>query len=285
MKVGVSSYSFSQYMHNTKSNIFQVIDKAKELGFSSIEFISVYAPEGKCAIEQAKEIKAYCADKDITISSYTIGADLLADPAGSVENLKKELKIAEALGVKLMRHDACWGFPASKKTGRSFENAIPIVAPAAREVSEYARAMGIKTMFENHGLFAQGSDRCEKLLNAVNSDNFGLLLDMGNFLCADEDPAKAVGILAPYILHVHIKDFFFRDGSLPNPGAGWFFSRGGNYLRGTIVGQGDVPVMKCIRMIKNSGYTGNFSIEFEGIEDNIFALTAGLANLNGSFPD
>jgi sugar phosphate isomerase/epimerase len=285
MKVGVSSYSFSQYMNNTKANIFQVIDKAKELGFTSIEFTSVYAPEGKCPIEQAKDIKAYCADKGLYISSYTIGADLLNDPKGSVENLKKELKIAEALGVKLMRHDVCWGFPASKKSGRSFDDAIPVVAPAAREVTEYAKELGIKTMFENHGFFAQDSDRVEKLLNAINSENFGLLLDMGNFLCVDEDPSKAVGKLLPYILHVHTKDFFVRDGLLPNPGAGWFTSRGGNYLRGTIVGQGNVPIMKCVRMIKNSGYTGNFSIEFEGIEDNIFALTTGLANLNSYFPD
>jgi sugar phosphate isomerase/epimerase len=107
---------------------------------------------------------------------------------------------------------------------------------------------------------------------------------MGNFLCVDEDPAKAVGKLLPYILHAHTKDFFVRDGLLPNPGAGWFTSRGGNYLRGTIVGQGNVPISKCVGMIKNSGYTGNFSIEFEGIEDNIFALTTGLANLNSYFP-
>ena len=30
MKVGVSSYSFGQYMGKTGANIFQVIDKAKE---------------------------------------------------------------------------------------------------------------------------------------------------------------------------------------------------------------------------------------------------------------
>jgi len=33
----------------------------------------------------------------------------------------------------------------------------------------------------------------EKLANGVNHPNFGLLADMGNFLCADEDPAKAFG--------------------------------------------------------------------------------------------
>ena len=286
MKVGVSSYSFGQYMGKTGANIFQVIDKAKELGFAAIEFIDVYAPEGKCKIEQAKEIKAYAADKDIAISSYTIGADLLNnDPEQQFEDLKKQLAIAEALGVTCMRHDITGGFPASKKTERGFDDCIKIVAPRARRVTDYAETLGIKTMFENHGFFCQDSDRVEKLLNAVGSDNFGLLLDMGNFLCADDDPAKAVGKLLPYTIHVHVKDFFVRDGKLPNPGMGWFCSRSGNYLRGTIVGQGNVPVQQCIRTLLNGGYKGCFSIEFEGCEDNIFALQAGLDNLQRSFPD
>jgi len=286
MKVGVSSYSFGQYMSKTGANVFQIIDKAKEIGFDAIEFIDVYAPEGKDKIEQAKEIKAYAADKDIAISSYTIGADMLNnDPEEQFEKLKKELAIAQALGVKCMRHDVTGGFPASKKTERGFDDCIKIVAPRIRRVTDYAETLGIKTMFENHGFYCQDSDRVEKLINAVGSENFGLLLDMGNFLCADDDPAQAVGKLAPYVIHVHCKDFFVRDGRLPNPGRGWFCSRSGKYLRATIVGQGDVPVQQCIKMLRAYGYKGWFSIEFEGVEENIFALEAGLENVKASFPD
>ncbi len=286
MKVGVSSYSFGQYMGRTGANVFQIIDKAKELGFASIEFIDVYAPEGKDKVEQAKEIKAYAADKDIEISAYTIGADLLNnDPEEQFEALKKQLAIAQALGVSRMRHDITGGFPLSKTTERGFDDAVKIVAPRARRVTDYAETLGIKTMFENHGTFCQDSDRVEKLLNAVGSENFGLLLDVGNFLCADDVPAKAVGKLAPYAFHVHLKDFFVRDGNLPNPGMGWFGSRSGNYLRGTIVGHGAVPIQQCIRILKNNGYKGHYSIEFEGCEENIFALQAGLDNLNRAFPD
>ena len=89
-------------------------------------------------------------------------------------------------------------------------------------------------MSENHGFFAQDSDRVEKMVNAVASNNYGLLVDIGNFTCADEDPAIAVGRVAPYAFHVHAKDFHIKSAMEPNPGAGFFRSRNGTYLRGAI---------------------------------------------------
>jgi sugar phosphate isomerase/epimerase len=108
-------------------------------------------------------------------------------------------------------------------------------------------------MVENHGFFCQDSERVEKLINTVDHKNFGALIDMGNFLCADEDPAKAVGRLLPYVFHVHAKDFHTKQGICTDPGEGWFQSRGGNFLRGAIIGHGDVPVVQCMRLLNAIG--------------------------------
>ena len=83
----------------------------------------------------------------------------------------------------------------------------------------------------------------------------------------------------PYAFHVHAKDFHYKSGSLPDPGEGWFRSRGGNYLRGAIIGHGEVPITQCLRIMKNHGYDGVLSIEFEGMEEPIKAIETGLANL------
>ena len=178
-----------------------------------------------------------------------------------------------------MRHDATWGFPKEYRGARGFDDALPRLAEGCRAVTEFAQELGIKTTVENHGFFCQDSDRVEKLVNAVNHPNFGVLLDIGNFLCADEDPVKAVGRLLPYVFHVHVKDFHVKSGMLPNPGKGWFKSRGGNYLRGAIIGHGDVPVVQCLNLLKNAGYNGFLSIEFEGIEDPITGIAIGAENL------
>ena len=107
----------------------------------------------------------------------------------------------------------------------------------------------------------------------------GLLVDMGNFMCVDEDPAMALGRLMPYAFHVHAKDFHIKSGMLPNPGSGWFKSRAGNYLRGAIIGHGDVSVVQCLQIMKRTGYEGTLSIEFEGMEDVLEGIAIGLSNL------
>ena len=128
-------------------------------------------------------------------------------------------------------------------------------------------------------VYAQDSDRIEKLVNAVNEKNFGALVDIGNFNCADENSVNAVGRMAPYARHAHAKDFHIKSGMLDNPGTGWFQSRGCNYLRGAIIGHGDVPVHQCVNALKRAGYDGYLAIEFEGMEDPITGITVGYSNL------
>ena len=57
------------------------------------------------------------------------------------------------------------------------------------------------------------------------------------------------------------------------------FQRGGKYLRGTIVGHGNVPIKQCMYQLKRAGYDDCISIEFEGMEPVFDALRIGLANL------
>jgi sugar phosphate isomerase/epimerase len=178
-----------------------------------------------------------------------------------------------------MRHDATPCYPASVKTGRSFDVVLPILTKAYRAVTEYAKTVGVKTCIENHGFFAQDPDRIEKLINAVGNDNFGALVDIGNFACADVDHAYAVGLTAPYAIHAHAKDFHKKPGTGVNPGEGWFNSRACNYLRGSIIGHGDVPVQQCIAALRRAGYDEYLMIEFEGMEDPLKGIRIGVDNL------
>ena len=196
--------------------------------------------------------------------------------AAEVERLKKQVDIAAILGCSVMRHDVCYSV-GKTGTSRSFGLMLPTIAANTRAVTEYAATKGIKTCTENHGYIAQDSYRVEQLFNAVAHDNYGLLVDVGNFVCADEDNCAAVSRVAPYAVHVHAKDMY--KSATPAPGFGQ--TRGCNYFKGAIVGEGDVNVEKCLQILKRAGYDGYCSIEFEGSEDCIEGIAKGFENLKG----
>ena len=260
-----------------------VIAKAQEMSFEAIEFSTFQLPDGESALTFAPKVRDECARVGIEIVNYTIAADFLNGSGGDwqaeAERLKEEVRIAQILGAPGMRHDATRGFPAGHAGPRGFADALPTLVAGCRAITEYAANLGIKTMVENHGYFCQDSERVERLVNGVNHPNFGVLIDIGNFLCVDEDPATAVGRLAPYAFHVHAKDFHIKSGMAPDPGRGWSRSRGGNYWRGAIVGHGEVPLVQCLSVLKKAGYDGVVSIEFEGLEDPIDGISMGVENL------
>ena len=76
--------------------------------------------------------------------------------------------------------------PQGQNTPRDFERMLPRMAEAARELTQYGRSRGVQTLIENHGFFANGSDRVIRILDLVDDDNYGLLLDTGNVICVDE---------------------------------------------------------------------------------------------------
>jgi len=279
MEIGVTTYSFNQMMRKTGADYFKICDIAKEIGYSFMDFTDIDpALAGKeDDIEAAETIRRYCESIGLNIGCYTVGADFINGSGGDIDaeiaKTKHKVDIAKALGADIMRHDSTSGFKTDGRE-RSYRDAIEIIAPAIREVTRYAASLGIRTCTENHGYYMQDSKRVEKLIRTVGDPNYGWLVDIGNFRCADEDSIHAVNTAAPYAFHVHVKDFLYKPGSELDPGDGWFKTRGGNYIRGTVIGHGIIPVTQCIAMLRKAGYDGRFTVEFEGMEENLDALKA-----------
>ena len=281
MKIGVSSYSFQQLINSGAETHLTIMKKAKEMGFDGIEFTDLIAPEGVSEKDFAMMIKEESEKLSLPVIAYTISANLLCEEGleAEVERVCRKIDIAEILGAGCLRHDAAWNVPEDIKTHAGFEQVLPTLVEGCRRITEYAKEKGIVTMIENHGFFCQDSWKVEKIVCGVNNPNFGVLLDVGNFSCADENSAVATGNLARYIKHIHAKDFHIKSGNGLNPGKGFFRSRSGNYLRGSIIGHGDIPVYQCLSVAKAAGYNGYVSVEFEGMENSLTGIEVGFENL------
>ena len=173
-----------------------------------------------------------------------------------------------------------------------FDRLFPKMVKGAQDLADYAAGYGMDVLLENHGTFANGGDRVRRLVLAVNRPNYGCTIDVGNALCVDEDPMICVETLLPFVKRVHIKDFYIRkdayaigmkygDEQQPKDITGnrWFTTRHHRYLRGAIVGHGDIDLRSVIGTLVASGYDGDMTIEFEGMEDEMLACEIGMRNL------
>ncbi|MBE6758260.1 MAG: sugar phosphate isomerase/epimerase [Ruminococcaceae bacterium] len=275
MRTAISSYSFQRAINRGEESQLSVIAKAKAMGLDAIEFIDLCPPEGVSEEDYATKLREEAAKEGIAIAAYTVAADLLReDLDAEIERVCRKVDVAVLLGAPLLRHDATFQNPPE-----GWEAVLPRLAEGCRRITEYAAARGVRTMVENHGFFCQDSVRVEALCRAVAHENFGLLVDTGNFLCVDESSEAAVTRCAPYAFHVHIKDFLFKSAEEGVPSDGWIVTRGGNFLRGTVAGHGVVPIARCVAALKAAGYDGTVSLEFEGWENLDDALPHGVAFL------
>ncbi|HBJ19144.1 MAG TPA: sugar phosphate isomerase/epimerase, partial [Clostridiales bacterium] len=71
---------------------------------------------------------------------------------------------------------------------------------------------------------------------------------------------------------VHAKDFApaVTDG---------FLTRGGRRIRGTVIGEGMIPIAPCLGALVHAGYDGYITVEYEGTEDALTSIARGKANL------
>jgi sugar phosphate isomerase/epimerase len=279
MKISVSSYSFSQYIRAGKMKFVETVKKAHDIGFKAIEFSS-FPQDSTDKKQLAEELRSEAEKYNMEIPCYAVGANMVLetceDDGAEYERVCREIDIAKILGAKLFRHDATFKLPTWCK---SFYQALPKLAENIRRITEYGEKQGIRTMVENHGFICQDSIRVEQLFAAVNHKNFGILLDMGNFMCVDENCALAVSRCAPYAFHVHAKDFYFLPFDTDENTEGCIKTRACNYLKGSVISEGVVPVKQCLSILARAGYEGYLGIEFEGSEDCIEGISKGLHNL------
>jgi sugar phosphate isomerase/epimerase len=307
MKIGVSSYSFSTHFANGTMDILGAIDwiadsTATHMELSIVGFVgfvgttetpatpnseaswerSAFNEQGRILGRELVEhpelvtaIKERAAERGVSLSNYVVGADLRSsDLAGQIASLKKHIDVAHELGITRFRHDVVeWAWRETDQA--EFESVFASIVPICQELADYAAPLGITTSIENHGFYMNNSERVRRLIFAVDRPNFKTTLDIGNFLCIDELPESAVVQNLPHASVVHLKDFYIRDSK---PGDGWLTTLAGNYILGSIVGFGDLPMKRLIGQIKNSGFDGPISIEFEGLEDDLIGIKTGLAN-------
>jgi sugar phosphate isomerase/epimerase len=277
MRLGVSSYSFLRSMTAGTMTIFDVIDWVADSDADHLELaVGMFGDDLPNDPELVAAIAERASDKGVELANYVVGADFRGDDLeAQVATVKSHLAVAHQLGITRFRHDVvAWAWRDADQD--EYERTFARIVPICQDIADSAATLGITTTVENHGFFNNNSERVRRLVAAVDRPNFRTLLDVGNFLCVDEDPLIAVQLSLPMAEVVHLKDFHVRQ--VPPAPEGWLTTLAGRGILGTIVGYGDLPMPRIIDRIKASGFDGPISVEFEGLEDDHTAVTTGIAN-------
>ena len=289
-KFGVSIYSISRLITGGAITPEQGVQWLCEQGAEVIE-ITPFGIDLLADARLAGRMKGAADKYGVPIDSYSLNANFVMlseqELIDELSRIKSHIDAAAGLGIKYFRCD-CAGFrrPIEQNTIEAFLDDLPVIVRGYEELCEYAKLRNIMILLENHGYHANGADRVRLILKNVKSDNFGHLLDVGNYICMDDAPEASVRKMLPFATTIHMKDFFVRPYSM-NPGdatnfdcsGSWFRTFGGRYLRGSILGQGDLNIVEIISDIKASGFDGNIYIEYEGMEDCYYGTKVGLDNL------
>lgn len=283
MKIGLSSYSLLNAIKSGEMSILDAIRWIADNGGEHMEIV----PYGYTLIdnpELADAVRETAKEAGIALSNYSMPANFVQDTLElfneEVARVKTHVDLVHRLGMKHIRHDVtAFTISQEQMTIKWFEDNLHLMVKGSQQIADYAAQYEITTTIENHGFSVQSSDRVQRVLHAVDRPNFKTTLDVGNFMCVDEDSIIGVKKNLPYASIIHFKDFYFRPYD-QHPGEGdWFLTSNGNYLRGAIVGHGDIEIRKIVKLIKESGYDGYMTIEFEGMEECKAASRIAMDNL------
>jgi len=180
---------------------------------------------------------------EMKLTAVTVGAYASLLERDDLQPLLRRIEFAHQLGASFVIIDAAGREPDGPDEWQR-------VANLGRFVGDYAQSHGVRLAFEIHEGLTRSGAVARRLLDAIDHDAVGVNYDTGNaiFYNDDVDPVADLATIIDRVIHVHLKDTSGRRGE-------WAF--------GTL-GTGHVDLPSIVRMLREGGFHGPYSLEVEG---------------------
>ena len=262
MRLSVSMWSVVSAVKAGRIDLMGFIDLAAAQGVAGVELLDFFWSDAE---RELPPVKARIADAGLEVAVYSLGNNFIQPEAGArrqeLEDLRRGVDIALELGVDLLRV-----FSGNAREGVSQEQGVEWILEGLAAGAAYAESRGVTLALENHGRFAGRSDQVRDIIKQVGSPALRVNFDTGNFLLVGQDPVEAARELAEWVVLLHLKDIRFTDADE----SGFVFERpDGQLLTGSVVGEGLVDLAGVMAVLREAGYDGWLSLEYEGAEDPV----------------
>lgn len=279
IKLATSSYSFHRFGEgpegDDKPSLRTMIERCAELGLDGIELLGVHIED--TSPEELSALRGFAAQKGVAIVAISAHHNFVnPDPVkrrDALDVLTKWVDVAHDLGAVAVRafggrwatrpvfadYMAAGGYEPPLE-GYTDDDGFAWNAEAFKVASYYAGRKGVFLALENHWGFTGTAAGVKRILRDVDSPWLKVVLDTGNFNYSPDQYAE-MAELVPHAIMVHAKTYF---------GGGLYYSASLDYRR---IG----------RMLKDAGFRGYVSIEFEGKAHPDQGLKESVTMLRESF--
>jgi len=217
-------------------------------GIHAIELVNTFYYSKVNDMEYWEKFKKNCDDAGVTVG--LIMCDALgnlgdSDPdarMAAVDSHEPWIDVAAYLGAKTVRVNAAGDGTAEEVAANAVDGLTML--------GEYAAKKGINVVVENHGGYSSDANWVTGVMEQVGMDNVGTLPDFGNF-CIEQGPD---GCIKEYDKYLGMQQLMKYAKGVSAKSR--YFDAEGN--------ETESDFLRIMKIVKESGYTGNVGIEYEG---------------------
>ncbi|WP_339703510.1 sugar phosphate isomerase/epimerase, partial [Algoriphagus aquimarinus] len=211
LKTSLNAYSFNGPLMKGEMKLDDLLEYCAANQFDAVDITAYYFP-GYPEVpsdEYLYHIKQKAFLLGLEISGTGVRNDFSdPDPAvrkASVELVKNWILAAEKLGAPVIRVFS--GTADVKDIPR--EKVVDYMVADLKECVEFGKAHGVIVGIQNHHDFLKTAEETIEIIKRVNSDWFGLILDIGSFRTdAYQEIEKAI----PYAVSWQLKENLYVNG-------------------------------------------------------------------------
>jgi sugar phosphate isomerase/epimerase len=222
----------------------QVIEAAHDYGYSGVELRLVDGRliDGDMPATERHRVRQTFARAGLPIVAVDSSVRVAGAPSvkDALDQLSPMLELAHEWESPVVRV-----FGGEWDTTRTHEDAISQARQVLIEAAARAEPLGVSIALETHDRFSSVALVAEVLEGLPTSAV--ALWDVGHPYRVGDAPQKVLAELDGRLGHVHIKDC----------------RRHGDDWQLTLLGEGDVPVRSCVDALRDAGYSGWLSVEWE----------------------
>src|SRR5215472_1245859 len=212
LKIGLNSYSFDKPLRSGKMTLEDVIDYCAAHNIDGLDPTGYYFPgyPKVPADDYLYNLKKKAYVNGVTLSGTGVRNDFTMSDAGALKEqiqlVKDWIVAGEKMGAAFVRVFSGPRVPQ----GSTFDKVLTTMIPAFQECAEYGKQHGVIVALQHHDDFLKTADETIRVVKAVNSDWFSIVLDVGSV--RQGDPYEEIEKLLPYACTWQIKELVYFHG-------------------------------------------------------------------------